>query len=342
MSQFTPKIFAPNDYSKAEVSNWTILEFFELWYLPSVKENLRRRPPTNATLDRRKVAVAWWSRLMGSTEQKNGPVLSAITVDDLETFQSRLKSATYRRGEGISRPLSEWSQFRTLREIQFLLNSAGSTTGRTRRADILRKVPGIYTETPPAWPKETWDISEARQLAQFVGSMNSTKANLTKRKYRALAEATLAFWYFTGHRATTYEILKFSDLVEIRGSAFLQIRKSVKTGKPDRLRVHPQLHDRLLRVQSIFRCKRLIPWPVIYRTLSHFHDEWQATAGLPTNRQFSPQAWRRLHAAMIAGVGYETARSFAATAMGHSSASITESHYVSVRDLAIANMPALF
>jgi integrase len=342
MSQFTPKIFAPNDYSKTEVSNWTISEFFELWYLPSVKENLRRRPPTNATLDRRKVAVAWWSRLMGSNEQKDGPALSAITADDLETFQTRLKSATYRRGEGVSRPLSEWSQFRTFREIQFLLNSAGSTTGRTRRADILRKVPGIYTETPPAWPKETWDISEARQLAKFVGSMNSTKAKLSKRKYRALAEATLAFWYFTGHRATTYETLKFVDLVEVRGGAFLQIRKSVKTGKPDRLRVHPQLHERLLRVQSIFRSKWLIPWPVEYRCISDYHKAWQEAAGFAANRRFSPQAWRRLHASMIAAVGYETARSFAATAMGHSSASITEAHYVSVRDLAIANMPALF
>lgn len=340
---FVVKLFNPEDHSKSHALNWTIRDFFDVWYLPSVQNDPKRRPQSESTVLRRRAAVDWWSRLMGSKAKPDGPCLAAITVDDLATFRDRLKKATFQRGKkGERRPLSEWSQFRTFNEIQQLLLSAGPSTVRARRAEVLEVVPGIYDETPPAWPKETWDIEEAKKLAQFVGNMDATKVDLTKRRYQLLAQTTLAFWYYTGHRATTYENLTFADLIDVRDGACLQIRKSVKTGKADRLRVHPQLHEFLMRIKQTFGAGKLVPWPVAYRCVSDYHDEWQEGAGLAEKRRFRPQAWRRLHASQIAAVGYETARSFAATSLGHSCASITETHYTAVRDIAISNLPKLF
>jgi integrase len=339
------RLFNPDDQSGPVASlHWTVADFFECWYLPSVREDPKRRPPAQATIDRRQAAVDWWSRLMGSAAMPDGPSLASITAKDLETFRERLKTATYKRGlSGLPRPLSEWTQYRTLEEIQQLLNAAGPSSGRNRRAEILDRVPGIYAEAPPAWPKETWSIEEARQLSSFVGSMDSHRAGLSVNQYRLLAEGTIALWYYTGHRATTYEHLSFDDLVELRSGAWcLQVRRSVKTGKADRLRVHPQLLERLLRIKQTFGAGPLLPWPVAYRCVSDYHDQWQEAAGLQANRRFRPQAWRRLHGSAIAAGGYESARGLAASALGHSSAAITESHYTAVRDLAILNLPPLF
>lgn len=339
------RLFNPDDQSGPVASQyWTIADFFDCWFLPSVKNDPRRRPPSRATILRRKAAVEWWSRLMGSTAVPDGPSLGSITATDLETFRERLKTATYKRGlSGSPRPLSEWTQFRTLDDIQQLLAAAGPSSGRTRRAEILDRVPGIYAEAPACWPKETWSIDEARTLANFVCSMNSTKTNLSNKQYRLLAEGTLSLWYYTGHRATTYQHLTFDDLVEVRTDAWcLQIKRSVKTGKADRLRVHPQLLERLQRIKQCFGSGPLLPWPVAYRCVSDYHTEWQEAAALPSNRRFRPQAWRRLHGSAIAAGGYESARGLAASALGHSSATITESHYTAVRDLAILNLPELF
>lgn len=339
------RLFNPDDQSGPVASiHWSIADFFEFWYLPSLKSDPRRRPPTEATIMRRRAAVGWWSRLMGTAAAVHGPGLGAITAETLETFRERLKTATFKRGPtGSPKPLSEWSQFRTLDEIQQLLVNAGPSVGRSRRADILVKVPGIYSESPPCWPKETWSIEEARLLASFVGSMDCAKPQLTANRYRLLAEGTLALWYFTGHRATTYQHLTFDDLVEVRAGAWcLQVRRSVKTGKADRLRVHPQLLERLERIKSCFGSGPLLPWPVAYRCVSDYHAEWQEQAGLPVNRRFRPQAWRRLHGSAIAAGGYETARGLAASSLGHSNAAITETHYTAVRDLAVLNLPALF
>ena len=339
------RLFNPEDQAGPVASiHWSIADFFDCWYLPTIQEDPRRRPPSAATIARRRAAIGWWSRLMGTSDRPNGPSLGAITAKDLETFRERLKAATFRRGlSGAPRPLSEWSQFRTLDEIQMLLASAGPSSGRSRRAEILTKVPGIYSEPPPAWPKETWTIEEARTLASFVFSLQETKPKLTAERYRMLAEATLAFWFFTGHRATTYQTLSFSDLIEARpGAWFLNVRRSVKTGKADRLRVHPQLLERLQRIEQAFGSGPLLPWPVAYRCVSDYHAEWQEKAGIPASRQFRPQAWRRLHGGAIAAGGYQAARGLAASALGHSDPSITETHYTAVRDLAVLNLPALF
>ena len=330
---------------------WSVRQFVDWWYVPALLSDRTRRRPSSKTINKRKVAAAWWSQLMGTARHPDGPALCEITADDLDLFRDRLKAATYLRGKrGTPRTLSEFSQHRQLEELLTILNAAGPKAGRRVRAGVLDQVPAIYLEAPACWPKDCWTVSEAKNLTAGLASFQSVERRLaiSDDKYRQLARASIAFWFYTGHRASTVYNLSSADLVEVRaGQWFLHIARSVKTGKSDRVAVHPTLLESLRPFwKSSVPTAKLIPWPFRYRALHSHHERWQEHANqiglLEAGRLFSPQAWRRLHATAIAETGYQTARTMAAGALGHSSAAITETFYASVKDAAVLSLPALW
>jgi len=343
----TLRLFNPDDSGNSRTVSafWSVRDFVELWYLPALLADPTRRPPSEKTINKRRVAAAWWSDLMGTTKRPDGPALGDITTDDLALFRGRLATAFYRRGKlGERRALSPFSQFRQCEELQTILNAAGPRLGRRVRAGVLPEVPAIFLESPTVWPKDCWTIDEAKRIFAALSSFSKIgRLKIPAEKYRQFATASLAFWFYTGHRASTIFHIKKEGLVQVRpGQWFLFIDHSVKTRKRDRVAVHPALLDALRPLWSAaLPSGPLISWPILYRGLFDHHADWQTAAGLDPGRTFGPQAWRRLHAAAIAQSGYQSARDLAAGSLGHSSVSITETFYASIRDAAVLSLPDL-
>lgn len=316
-----------------------MMTYFENWYVPSVARNPRRKPPCEKTLNLRRCAIHWWQRLMGTEAQPLGPNLDEITTSHLAEFKSLLETAMYQRTEGgPQKPLAPITQSRFLEEIHILLKSAGPRNAGMTRAAVLQDPPAIYLEPVTTFPKETWTFEDATRIYRAAKRAIPNRSwTGSKFQYRKLASATLAIWFYTGHRATTYRLLKWRNLKQSTdGRWFLEVEASVKTGKPDRILVHPRL------LNDLNACRDLdpdwmLPWPIQYRAVYDNHLAWQRSGG--TDAIFSPQAWRRLHANMIAQAGYQQARQLTAATLGHSSAAITESNYCAIRDHAILSLP---
>ena len=342
------RLFNPSGGLPSLSSGSSVADFFEAWYVPALSQSKRRKPPNKATIDRRRAAVNWWSRLMSSNARPDGPALDEITEELVILFQQKLATATYRRGmSGAIRVLSPVTQTRTVEELLIVLSAAGPRSANRIRANLLADPPTIYVEPIHAWPKDTWTMTEARQIANAAIAHHPPKRHWRGNvdRYRLLARASLAMWYFTGHRASSYLGIQWQHVRESRpGEWFLTIPRSVKTSKPDRLAIHPQLLDAInrLRTSSTVSTSPIIDWPMQYRSLADHHFIWAQAAGLPSQRLLSIQAWRRLHADQIAQSGYATARQLTATSLGHSSADITETHYSAVRDVALLSLPNLF
>jgi integrase len=347
------RLFSPGNEHAISASS-SLKEFFEDWYVPNITNNKRRRPISDATINRRRAAVNWWARLMGSKHHPAGPPIGDINEELLIQFQEKLTAAKYRRGKysAIEHPLSRITQIRTMEEVQIVLATAGPASGRRVRAGLLAESPAVYTPPPDCFPKGSWPLDDARKIVAAIAQSHPPKngvrfpTNLYMTDqtsvFRVLAEATLALWFYTGHRATTYQRLTWSSLIEdAPGQWYLGIDSSVKTGKRDRIAVHPALLSRILKLRGLDPV-RMFPWPVRYSAIVDAHTRLQTIAELPPQLRFSPQAWRRLHSKEIARVGYSLASSLASGSLGHSSASITEAHYTSARDAAVLMLPDLF
>lgn len=340
------RLFSPEGDDSVSLRS-SLKEYFEDWYVPRLLDNPSRRPVSMATIDRRRAAVNWWARLMATKRHSAGPPLGEITRETLSEFASKLAAANYRRGKFSTSQfkLSRVSQIRTLEEIQIVLATLGPAAGKRMRAGLLAEVPSIYVPPAECFPKSNWLFFEACKIARAIPDTQPPRIRgpnqLDATTYHALAEATVALWFYTGHRATTYQRLKWSDLVERRaGEWYLQI-ESVKTRKLDRIAVHPQLLQRFESLRPL-STEYIIPWPCTYSAVVAAHADWQTVAGIETKNRLSPQAWRRLHSEEIAKLGFALARNLAAGSLGHSSASITESHYTSARDAAVLMLPNLF
>ena len=340
------RLFSPEGDDSVSLRS-SLKEYFEDWYVPRLLNNPSRRPVSIATIDRRRAAVHWWARLMATARNPAGPPLGEITRETLTEFASKLAAANYRRGKYSTSQfkLSRVSQIRTQEEIQIVLATLGPAAGKHLRAGLLAEVPSIYVPPAECFPKSNWLFVEACKIARAIPNTVPPRIRgrhqLDAATYHALSEATIALWFYTGHRATTYQRLRWADLLERRvGEWYLQI-ESVKTRKLDRIAVHPQLLQRLEPLRSL-STEYIIPWPCTYSAVVAAHADWQSVAGIETKNRLSPQAWRRLHSEEIAKLGFALARNLAAGALGHSSAAITESHYTSARDAAVLMLPNLF
>ncbi len=334
------RVYNPDDNRDVTAAS-PLDTFFERWYTAAVNSNKKRKPVSQATIDRRRAAVAWWTKLMGSIQYPAGPAIGDITDELLATFAERLTTATFRRSKFSAKqyPLSAVTQIRTLEEVQIVLAAAGPAVGRNKvRAGLLAESPSIYVPEPECFPKPTWPLDQAIAICKAIRTANVPDYCPADQFY-ALAEATIALWFYTGHRATTYQRLNWNCLIERQpGEWYLQIR-SVKTGKMDRVAVHPALLAKLQRLRGMDE-QLMIPWPVCYSAIVRQHSIFQRIAGIP--QAYTPQAWRRLHGDQITRVGYRLAQALSKDALGHSSAAITESHYSSARDAAILLLPDLF
>lgn len=339
------RLYNPLDSDPGITAYSPVQDFYRLWYVPAATQNQARKPTGVATMLKRAEAVAWWTRLMASQSRPLGPPLCEITADDLHLFKSRLETATYSRGKlSPMRRLAAMTQFRVLEELQRIIMAAGPRTGRRIRAEVLENPPYIYHEAPALWPKETWTMAEAQTLAAAVLQVPPKRTwALANSLYAKMARATIALWFYTGHRATTYRPLTWDCLTTPRpGETYLRILRSVKTGKADKLAVHPQLLESLESCRGIHR-DLILPWPLDYRALARHHDAWQGFANLDPLRRFSPQAWRRLHAAEIQKTGFRMGRMLGAQSLGHASISTTEGNYsTAARDMALLSLPNLW
>jgi hypothetical protein len=323
----------------------TVQDFFLHWYVPNATKTKRRKPTSMATINsRRRPAVKWWTRLMATKTRPFGPLLNEVTDDHLLEFREFLRDATYRRGRGGQLlKLGEKTQVRTVEEIEVVLGSAGPAAGRKLRAGFIADPPKIYLEQPPAFPKDTLTFEEAKQTAMGLDTFEKPKFwKESTELYRLMAKATLAFWFYTGHRATSYQFLKRSDRVERRnGCQYLQIRKSVKTSKAVRLVIHPQLSDCLNALPDNGQDSLFIDWPIRYNAVAKNSLRWQRHAGIV--EPLSPQTWRRLFDDEIAMTPYKAASKLASMALDHSSSAVTEGSYsTAARDMAILSLPNLF
>lgn len=337
------RVFSADDSFEVSAFN-SVSTFFESWYVPAVMSNKRRKPISKLTIDRRRAAVAWWPRLMATPARPAGPLMGEITDESLQDFAERLKTATYSRGlRKIG--LSPVSQTRTMEELMIVIQAAGPVSGRRMRAAILADPPNVYVVQHSQFPKPTWALDEARSLVARIATLPPPQRwTLTDNDFRVLMRATVALWFYTGHRARTYLRLDQSALVEtFPGEWRLDIAASVKTGKLARVAIHARLLVELQALASLWRSsKRLIPWPIHYSAICKQYRALQSLAGFSKSRIMSPQAWRRLHSDQIAGTGFSMARSLAQQSLGHSSPAVTESHYSAIRDLAILRLPDIF
>lgn len=332
-----------NSHNKTVTAASSLTEFFELWYVPSAAAIKHRRPPSVATIQRRRDALVWWPRLMGSVDYPDGPPIGMITDEDLETFVQRLATATYTRSRGKDAtcyPLSPKTQETTLNEIRITIEAAGPRSGRRLRAGLLSEVPTVWQDPVPSWPKDRWSLEDAKKFASTLSDVRGGyRWPADPELMGPLAKATVAFWFYAGHRATTYRHLRWSDLQTRQGQTYLLIRRSVKTSKADRVAVHRQL------LAAIENCRGIdddliLPWPVQYQAIRTNHQRWQRAAGLDVT--YSPQAWRRLHAACVHGAALSSAAAVATKTLGHANAATTAAFYFDPLDSARLAMPDLF
>lgn len=327
--------------------DWTLHDIFHRWYVPTLRADRRRRPVSQKTIDRRSKPIEYWTDLMKSAEFPIGPPIRLINEDLLEVFRERLKTATYTRGLlGFPRLLGENTQLRAMQEVQIVLAACGNS-GRGPRAGLMIDPPRIWTEALECVPPEVWSLEEARAIAAAITDSQpprrrSPSARMTDDQMRDLARATLGLWYYTGHRSSTYEILRWQEFVEAReGVWYLRIPRSVKTHKRDHVRMHPQLRELLERCRGL-DAERVLPWPISYGAIGDWHARWQLAAGLPASRQMPIKTWRAMHAATLSGLNLESAQELASATLGHSSIKVTIGSYHSARNALLPLMPPLF
>lgn len=322
---------------KTPKAKWTLPKFFEKWYVPTATTTRRRKPTGLKTIQKRRVAVQWWKRIMATADRPKGPKLNEITDAHLERFRDGLLLATYNRGYG-DKPLSPVTQRSHLAEIIMLLAAAGPLKGASIRAGLLTDPPRIYSPEIAHFPKPTWTLDEARRMVAAIDTYVPRRWTKGVRYFRSMMRAYIGFLAYTGHRASTPLTLMSADVQTGINGSFIDI-VSVKTGKPVRVPLHPQL---LQRLNELGGRDRLIDWPLNYRSFSEHTKSIQAHAGFASDRIFSPQAWRRWHATRLIETGFNQAQDLASSSLGHSSAEVTKSHYGDAQGLGIMRLPNLW
>lgn len=309
-------------------------KFYRGWYVDAVMSNPRKKSPSEKTLRIRGRAVDICSELMGN------PRLKDIDEPMLEDCRKDLFSYKFKRGEnGEERTFAKATAHGYMQELLIVLKATGPKNGNMTRAGILDDPPSIYIEPLPLFPKDHWSIDDARLIvAAAMKAVPPRSWIWGVDLYRKLALASLALWFYTGHRATTYQFLDWSALVERADGWYLDIERSVKTGKPDRIAVHPKLLEAIEACRGIDETK-IIRWPIKHRAVFDNHKRWQRDAGVTVH---GIQAWRRLHSNQMAVNGLDIAKNVASSTLGHSSSTVTSGSYVNVENIVRLQLPDLW
>lgn len=341
------RICRPEPLELPDPTTWSLPKFFRQWYTPAIQSDPNRKPVSDKSIAKLADAVAWFVAIVGTDQQPEGPPLAQITVETLADFRDALPFGQYPRSPKANAKLYSLKP-KTIQNhqkaIQTILAATGPAVPGRLRAGIIPNPPSLYVDRAPDWPKDAWTITEARRIFAAIGETRPRRKRRDEQKIQTIARAIVAFWFYTGHRAQTYQALTWSQLhneqsPDGRPATFLFLR-SVKTGKPDKIVAHPHLVE-LVELCRGFDPSLILPLPITYSALCKRHQDWQRTARIPELRQSAPQRWRRTHLSELHATGIHDARELLRTAAGHASATTTDRHYFGTRNAHILQLPRL-
>lgn len=313
---------------------WTLGQFFDEWFLPGMLAKKRAA----GTIHRYGDALKYWSDVTGD------PPLAEIDDQVCIDFVGLLPEWGFsrrgqRRGEPLRiarltdcpafTPLQSATMAGHVQRIGTLLERAGPRySTRIRVAEILPRLPYLPQVTAEFETKPPFTLATARLICAAAARMG--RPELPAGFPRLLWWRTrLALFYFTGLRAGTVTRLAWSHVRPgLDGSElWLDVPKQiVKTGKPIRMPLHPQLAELLGQLPR--GGDLILPEGCGYRHFLTLHSELQELAGIPEADRQSPHAWRRTHLSLMGELGASQALEVARIAADHSSGRTTMEHYV--------------
>lgn len=337
---------------------WKWRQFYEGWFCDAVLSPKHAEP---ATYDGYEQMLHYWEAITGDQPLLLTPDEVCIDfVGALPEWGWTCKGVPRGRPHRIG-PLADYPSYWPLLtptikkhrdRLATLIRAAGPRYDPSHaRARILSDVPYIPIVTAEWQTKPPFSIAEARQIAAAAGKM--TRPELPAWLPRELWWQTrLAQFYYTGQRSGTVIALRWRHLEELGGESWLNIPgQIVKTGKPDRVRLHPQLVDLLDRVRSLTihhspltADQLILPAGCGYRHFLTLHSELQGLAGLAEAQRQSPHAWRRTHLVELDRLGAADGKQAAQAAGNHASVATSIRSYVGhiVANLLRLELPPLF
>lgn len=329
----------------------TLTQFFERWFVPVVLVANERSP---ATVDRYRELLSWWAFLTLD------PPIKEINERLIAGFAEALKHATFGRDRSGCSDWQPSSMKRDRRQhrgqvplaratICAHLERLGALVGRLGHhgpkggavARILPSPPVVPRLPRPRRLKPSFTLEEARAIAAATGRMG--RPELTDMPTKKWWQAWIAMLFYTGLRTGTIRRLRWRHVVEEGGKLFLDVPAAlVKTRKPIRIAIHPQLASSLRLRFHKSRDHLILPIACHARTFLDWHAELQQRAGLAGAQLLSPHAWRRTHGQLLAELGLANAEELARCALDHSSAKVTTDSYVSIVDQFRLRLPELW
>lgn len=332
----TLRLFVASD--DLDEANWTLRQFYELWFEPEVLRRERRSSESTITNYRQK--IDWWEKLTSN------PPLSAITRETLADFRDALRDATFTRarsrpGKPARRyPLSEARQAGILRDIRAILFRAGPDVDPKRPAKgILPKVPHIAVAKVDCDPKPAFSLERARRIAAACPLM--TRPVVRGVESGKWCYGVLCGFAHTGLRREDVVTLAWSMFEEREDGIWLSLREQ-KTRKRATIFVHPELWLALQAIRTGSEFVFSIDRPHSSRRrqakrisgarVAELLFELQDLAGIPKPQQQSPHAWRRTHLNWLDQAGYSAHREVLRSAANHADAATTEGSYVDLKN----------
>jgi integrase len=309
-------------------------QFYTEWFLPVVLIGDREAQDSTITLYRD--ALDWWRIITGD------PPVYEITDQMLARFKGELSHATYKRGRlGRQIKISRATVAKHLKALRALIYRLGpQLDARRATAGLLQRTPIVPGVTVTFNLKPCYTLEEAQAIAKAAASFDRPK--LADVPAPVFWRRQLAMWYFTGLRSGTVSLLTRGCLARRDGRLWLDVpaKAVTKTGKGLSLWVHAALEAAIDLAAP--PDTPLVPRAGHYRTVIDMHQQLQAAAGLPPERQLSPHAWRRTHGEQLKLVGLDSLREVLRMALDHDDAATTETHYTSAVNELRMRLPTLW
>jgi len=314
----------------------TLTQFFGEWFLPVV---LVGKEATPSTIGLYRDALDWWRIITGD------PAVCQISDQLLVRFKTELEGSTFRRGR-IGRPIrlaraTVSKHLKVLRAIVYRLGQ--SLDGRRPTTGLLSRTPIVPGLTVKFKLKPCFTLAEARAIAAAASSFD--RPRLSDLPTPVFWRRTLGTWYFTGLRSGTVAKLTRGCVQSRDNRLWLDVPEEAvtKTDKGLSLWLHPALAAAFGLDQSPDEPDApLVPRAGHYRHLIDLHQQLQAAAGLPADRQFSPHAWRRTHADQMKLLGIDAAGEILRLALDHADARTSTTHYTSIVNELRMRLPTLW
>lgn len=312
----------------------TLTQFFADWFLPVVL--VGDAEVRASTIKLYRDALDWWRIVTGD------PPVCQITDQMLARFKAELQTSTYKRGRtGRPTQLARATIAKHLKVLRAVIYRLGpQLDARRPTAGLLPRTPIVPGLSVKFKLKPCFTLDEARQIAVAAASFD--RPRLADLPTPVFWRRLLGTWYFTGLRSGTVEKLTHG-CIELRdGRLWLDVPDEAvtKTDKGLSLWMHPEL-------AAMFDLQAppdtpLVPRAGHYRTLIDLHQQLQAAAGLPPERQFSPHAWRRMHGDQMKLLGIDAVGEILRVSLDHGDVKTSTTHYSSVVNELRMRLPTLW